>query len=127
MIQKYFADIRAKIDAYNHIIEEHSVVDKTYSDEKGFIDGQLIFIDDSILEFSEVKSTEIQNKIKYRYHYRSSNNNLIFRYDNAKHFPDIATFPHHKHLPQNVISCKEPDINSVLGEVEKIILRSEIQ
>jgi hypothetical protein len=26
MIQKYFADIRAKIDAYNHIIEEHLVV-----------------------------------------------------------------------------------------------------
>jgi hypothetical protein len=33
MIQKYFADIRAKIDAYNHIVEEYSVVDKTYSDE----------------------------------------------------------------------------------------------
>ena len=125
MIQKYFADIRAKIDAYNHIVEEYSVVDKTYSDEKGFIDGQIIFIDDSILEFSEVKSTEIPEKIKYRYHYRSFNNNLIFRYDNAKHFPDISTFPHHKHLPQDVIGCKETDISSVLDEVERIILKNE--
>lgn len=64
MIKNYFADIRAKIDTYNHIVEGYSVVDKTYSGEKGFIDGQIIFIDDSILEFSEVKSTEIPEKNK---------------------------------------------------------------
>jgi len=127
MIHSYFLLIRNCILSFNHIVEDHSISEKTYSDTKGFIEGIITFIDDSILEFSEVKNAEIIGKTKYRYHYRTSHNNMIFRYDNAKHFPDIDTFPHHKHLPQDVIRCKEPDIHCVLDEVEKIILRSEIQ
>jgi hypothetical protein len=41
---------------------------------------------------------------------------LVFRYDSAPHFPDLPTFPHHKHLPSNVIVSWKPDIERVLQE-----------
>lgn len=41
---------------------------------------------------------------------------VIFRYDSTPHFPDLATFPHHKHLPDTVISAERPEIVDVLAE-----------
>jgi hypothetical protein len=38
---------------------------------------------------------------------------VIFRYDSTPHFPDLPTFPHHKHLPHTVISADQPDIAHV--------------
>jgi hypothetical protein len=42
---------------------------------------------------------------------------LDYRYDNTPHFPDLVSFPHHKHLPRDVIACKKPGISDVLQEV----------
>ena len=47
-------------------------------------------------------------KLSYRYHFQDSQNNLVFRYDNTPHFPDLESFPHHKHLSNSVISSEEP-------------------
>lgn len=35
--------------------------------------------------------------IDYRHHFQNEQNNLIFRYDSTPHFPDLDSFPHHKH------------------------------
>ncbi|MCK4662425.1 MAG: hypothetical protein KAT68_06150 [Bacteroidales bacterium] len=51
--------------------------------------------------------------------------NLIFRYDNAPHHPEIATFPHHKHIIENtqktIIESKETNLSKVLEEIQKIL------
>nr|WP_253881088.1 MULTISPECIES: DUF6516 family protein [Microcystis] len=36
--------------------------------------------------------------LDYRYHFQDEQNNLVFRYDSTPHFPNLSTFPHHKHL-----------------------------
>ena len=54
--------------------------------------------------------------IDYRYHFQDAQNNLIFRYDSTPHFPTLPSFPHHKHLPDQVIACKKPHIAEVLKE-----------
>jgi hypothetical protein len=54
--------------------------------------------------------------LDYRYHCQDENNRLVFRYDSAPHFSDSPTFPHHKHLPDSVVSCRRPQISSVLTE-----------
>jgi len=47
---------------------------------------------------------------------------MIFRYDNAPHFPDIPTAPHHKHIGENdVVAANAPDLESVLKEIEALI------
>jgi hypothetical protein len=123
MIQSYFLSVRNCISLLDHIIDELSISEKSYSETKGYIEGKITFIDNSTLEFSEVINAEIKNKIKYRYHYMNQKNELIFRYDNAKHFPDLKTFPHHKHLPQNTIETEEPEMKQIGNEIEKMILK----
>lgn len=54
--------------------------------------------------------------IDYRYHFQDGQNNLIFRYDNTPHFPDLSSFPHHKHLADRVISCNQPSIAMVIQD-----------
>ncbi len=123
MISNYFDKIKKYIDNYSHIIETYQLKEKVYSEERGYIEGVLLFIDESFLDFAEVKDTEQKSKIKYHYHYMDSKKNVIFRYDNAKHHKEIKTFPHHKHLPHKIVESSEPEINNVLKEIEVEILK----
>ena len=59
--------------------------------------------------------------LDYRYHFQDENNCLIFRYDSTPHFPDLPTFPHHKHLRDTVIAAKKPEILQVLQEATTIL------
>lgn len=43
------------------------------------------------------------NQRKYSFHWQNKNGDLIRRWDNAPHHPEIATFPHHVHLPNGQI------------------------
>lgn len=56
------------------------------------------------------------SQIDYRYHFQDEKNELILRYDSTPHFPDLSSFPHHKHLPDAVIAADKPDIVQVLQE-----------
>jgi len=68
------------------------------------ISEALVFVDDQI------------TVIDYRYHFQDGQNNLIFRYDNTPHFPNLLSFPHHKHLADQVISCNQPNIDMVIQD-----------
>ncbi|MBO3459508.1 DUF6516 family protein [Aetokthonos hydrillicola Thurmond2011] len=72
--------------------------------------NEAIVITDNQLEF-----------LDYRYHFQDERNRLIFRYDSTPHFPNLSTFPHHKHLPDNVISSHKPEITQVLKEVTELL------
>lgn len=124
MINEYFVQIRLQIENYRHIINDFFIEEKAYSEDKGFICGQITFIDLSILQYGEVKHVFYPGKIKYRYHYMNQNRELIFRYDNAKHHPEITTFPHHKHTINKVTDSKEVNISNVLEEIQNMILRN---
>ncbi len=123
MISDYFVKIRKIISEFSHIVIDYSIREKVYSEEKGFIEGVIIFSDNSSLDFAEVKNIEIKEKLKYRYHYMDSKQVLIFRYDNTKHFPELNNFPHHKHIPSKVIGCTEPNFKKLLKEIERIVLK----
>jgi len=52
----------------------------------------------------------------YRYHFQDTKNNMVFRYDNTPHFPELETYPHHKHLPDGVIPIDQQSIIEVIEE-----------
>ena len=54
--------------------------------------------------------------IDYRYHFQDGRNNLIFRYDNTPHSPDLSSSPHHKHFADRVVSCNQPNIAMVIQD-----------
>jgi hypothetical protein len=65
--------------------------------------------------------TVSQNKLckkKYKYHLRNKFDEMIFRYDNAPHHANITTFPHHKHLKNDITESEEPDILLILAEIK---------
>ncbi len=123
MILNYFLHIKTQTQQYSSIIEDFTITQKSYSETKGFINGNIYFADESQLDFSEVKDTDSTEKIKYRYHYMDKENTMVFRYDNARHFPNPPTFPHHKHTPTEVIASNEVELAQVLQETEKIVVK----
>lgn len=66
MIKDYFTGVRNTILSFDHVIEDFRFTEKIFSKEKGFISGRLVFLDNSILEFGEVRNTLLPGKIKYR-------------------------------------------------------------
>lgn len=122
MILEYFQKIKESLKGRAHIIADQATTEKVYSEKKGFIEGEVIFSDDTRLDFAEVKDIEMDEKIKYRYHYMDERNEMIFRYDNAKHFPELPTFPHHKHTPEGVVASNEKDMNDILSEIEPLVV-----
>ncbi len=63
--------------------------------------AQVLFKDSSILHIKQIVLGE--STFKYAYHWQDESGGLICRWDNAPHWSDIATYPHHKHVMQNNI------------------------
>jgi uncharacterized protein DUF6516 len=94
------------------------------SRETGYVKGEITFIDGSFLVvFQHVRiEAEELTVTDYRYHYMTAENKLIFRYDNAPHYPQMGTFPHHKHLPSGVQDATMPSSNDLLAEIDSIVI-----
>jgi len=83
-----------------------------------------MFVDSSILEIAMFVS-ETRNGIavdKYRLHYMKHSGQMLFRYDNAPHHPEITSHPHHKHISNKVFQTTEPSLKDVLKEISAIII-----
>lgn len=79
------------------------------------------FSNGNLLELNEAVIIENERVIhlSYRYHFQNSKNELIFRYDNTPHFPGFKTFPHHKHLPNEVVESVNVTITEIIDEALK--------
>lgn len=91
----------------------------------GFIRASLYFVDGTVLHFREF--VNVQHNIErymYVYQYQKADGTLVFRYDNTPHFPDVSSFPHHKHLGSevNVMMAIPPDLKSVLAEIHSLMI-----
>lgn len=63
---------------------------------------------------------------KYSFHLQDDAHNLVFRYDNEAHWHDIPTFPHHKHLPDDMVApSDEPSLEQILIEIELFVTNNE--
>jgi len=121
-INSYFGLLRRIITSCAFINSWQCEEDARTSTE-GFFKARLIFTDESQLEFREYVNTSFRptKRYTYSYHYQKKGQ-LIFRYDNTPHYPELSTFPHHKHIGLEVIESKAPDLQNVLREVEKILI-----
>jgi predicted DNA-binding protein (UPF0278 family) len=59
---------------------------------------------------------------RYSYHIQKGEQ-MVRRWDNAPHWPDMKTFPHHLHLDseRNASECREVFIEDVLDEMKTIL------
>ena len=66
----------------------------------GYLRARLTLVDGSRLEFSEYMQRSPVGEIAvitYSYHWANADNELITRWDNTPHFPDLPGFPDHIH------------------------------
>jgi hypothetical protein len=54
---------------------------------------------------------ELNHKIK----------DIIIRWDNAPHYPQLSSFPHHKHLPDSVEESQEMTLKEALDFIKSVI------
>lgn len=116
MIAEYFSDVERVLQSFPNI-HSYALRSKVYNAYQGYIGGSITFESGQRLEFVEVKNTQAQNKLKYRYQYMDNAQALVFRYDNAPHQREVRTFPHHKHTPHGIQESDEPTLYDVLLEI----------
>ncbi|MFQ6056800.1 MAG: DUF6516 family protein, partial [Methanosarcinales archaeon] len=73
-----------------------------------------------IFEYIVLEGSNITRQ-KYSYHWQNKYGELIKRYDNARHHPDLDNFPHHIHYPQNIEPSQDIGLSKVLENIEKEI------
>ncbi|MFA4830232.1 MAG: DUF6516 family protein [Thermodesulfovibrionales bacterium] len=78
-----------------------------------FKDGSLLHIKDYLF---------IEGTRKYSYHWQDAQGRLITRWDNSPHHKRLSTFPHHRHLPEEVAASRERTIKDVLAIIKDVIL-----
>ena len=122
--------IEKHLDEIDRIIKDDSLVffsdiQKVYtSPNSTYIKAEVRFIGNTLLNlFQHIRFKESKPIINYRYHYMDSKNNLIFRYDNAPHYPNVSTFPHHKHILSGMKESEMPSIENLITEIHRHIIR----
>jgi hypothetical protein len=122
ILQDYFDEIDQLLrNSANIYVEEFKV--SSLTSERANLRLKVRFAFKYLLAVSEI-IVVVDNQIEYidyRYHFQDAQHNLIFRYDSTPHFPKLPSFPHHKHLPDQVIACKKPYIAEVLQEVMELL------
>jgi hypothetical protein len=126
MVNRYLHRLYDTIISRGYI-EVEQLSFNIFSNQRGIIKGRLKFHDQSLLDFGEVVNSQNRQiiKLRYAYHYQNELGELIFRYDNSPHYPNIPTYPHHKHIGSAVVPTPAPDLSRILREIEQLIFKPE--
>lgn len=98
-IATYFEIVKDRL-LTDRIVFEFQILRERQTVMDGHLRARLRLADHSILEFAEyvhrLPNDEIQ-VVTYSYHWGNQDGQLIRRWDNTPHFPDLPGFPHHIH------------------------------
>ncbi len=115
---EYLIVIKTTIVA-NPIIASHQITRQRSSNYDAYIRVIASFIDNSRLEIMEYARITVEDDMeltRYSYHWMDSDNNLLIRWDNAEHYPDLPNFPYHLHDgdEKNVVPGEPMTLSRVL-------------
>ncbi|MBX3050774.1 MAG: hypothetical protein KF753_04830 [Caldilineaceae bacterium] len=121
-VGRYLARLENTLRSRQHF-EIEQMLSNTFS-AGALFRARLRFYDNSTLYVAEdlesLGQSEIE-RVAYAFHYQHTDGTLIFRYDNSPHYPDLSTFPAHKHTPDGVIAADAPDLADILREIDAIL------
>ena len=103
--------------------QQSFIVDYTVLDNRKWDTGFYYKIKAIIIDNSNFFASEYQDTLsrEYSFHWQSPDNELIIRWDNAPHHKSLATFPHHKHLPDTIEESQEMTLQEALKFIENEI------
>lgn len=99
--------------------ERHTLVDAHLRVRASLADG-------SLLEFSEYVERTLEGWMQvtvYSYHWERADGELLYRWDNTPHFPNLPGFPHHVHDGRAgaTLAGKPMDVFAVLDYIQQAI------
>ena len=125
MIDEYVRAIEEAVASLGNLTRGSVIYKEEREADFIVLRGEVKFVDGSQLhfrEFVQLKQGQLPNRYKYAYHYQHADETVIFRYDNTRHYLDLSTAPHHKHIGENeVVAANAPDLESVLKEIKALI------
>ncbi|MFQ5343858.1 MAG: DUF6516 family protein [Anaerolineae bacterium] len=125
----YFESLRRSIQQNPTIgFVEDPVIMQAFDAYRGLFRARVFFWDGSHLTIDEIIDTEAgyPEILRYSYTYVKGSQH-VFRYDNAPHYPDLDTFPHHKHIgpDESPQASGSPTLSQVLREIEQSLTAAE--
>lgn len=100
------------------IVKKYNILDIKLLEKGFYLKVEVILINDTklfIREFSD------EYDRKYSYHWQDKFENLIIRWDNAPHYKNIVTFPHHKHKDNKIFMNFNITIEDIFKEIKSYI------
>lgn len=106
----------------NPLMVSFQIVRERMTSTDGYLRARIVLCNNSFLEFSEYVQLVAEDNIEvitYSYHWADVDGNLIVRWDNTPHFPELPGFPHHKHdgSTETVQAGKQMSIFKVVEEI----------
>ncbi len=125
IIRQYFDALEACL-IESPVIVSYRVVSQEITAADGKLRIEAVTINGGQAEFFiYVAESEggIQTR-KYSFHWQDVQGQLIRRWDNAPHYPDLPDAPHHVHEADGTVSGMNhiPDFFLVVAEMEKVLL-----
>jgi len=112
------------------IVESFTVVKKRETEGDGFFRAKAVITDGSLLEISmywQLTEDDVR-LVAYRFHWQDEKSKLIKRWDNAKHHPEINTFPFHMHAGEEkkVKESRAMELFDVIRMLEAVAEKTEV-
>ncbi len=127
LLPEYLQDFVKIVDDYSKtgfIVTSEVMIDLR-TEKIGVIKSTIVFTDDSKLFATEYVDLRYKiEKFSYSFHFQDKDGNLIFRYDNASHKPDLG-FKNHKHFKGVLCRAEAPELRDVLEEIISNFLRTK--
>jgi hypothetical protein len=110
-----------KIDDYG-FAEAIDIKEEIRPAKQSVINAKIVLVDGSVLQIRVYIDAKYKLEVvSYAYQYHDASGKLIFRYDNARHRPELG-FKDHKHLNDgSMVFSSMPDISDVVDEVIKYL------
>lgn len=105
---------------FAEIIRSYEVVQYEVADVHVRFKLKLVFINGTELYVRDIRLDG--QRRKYAFHWQEESGSLIVRWDNAPHWPEIKTYPHHKHVGE--VGQGVPSEATTLEEVLGVIAAS---
>jgi hypothetical protein len=105
-------------------VASFTILRERVTDTEAHLRVRATLSDGGALEFSEyaqIRGDDQMVVVTYSYHWASAGGNLIQRWDNTPHFPDLPNFPFHSHAgPDNTpVSAQPMTLFTVLDEIAR--------
>jgi len=123
-MNEYFLELKLSL-LFSKIVKSFQVIKERISEKDGHIRIKCTLNNDDVLEFSlyAVKLENITFLENYTFHWQLQNGELLYRWDNAPHHPEIRTHPYHVHIKEenNVKTSNPHELQNILEFIEQKI------